>query len=149
MAVHFAGLGRENYVGSQSCKSFPSDSLAFFLTQVSQLPAGVPALATFVHNLGLKFGVYSDGCVANLRFLRSLPIDSSSGVFACDFVGGTAHFVGSLGHETSDAATFASWGADYLKYDNCYAVNSTDFVDFNPPISVKFLFLEKNSAYVI
>ncbi|KAJ6504711.1 glycoside hydrolase family 27 protein [Mycena vitilis] len=72
----------------------------------------------FVHNLGLKFGVYSDG-----------------GVFACDFVGGTAHYVGSLGHETSDAATFASWGADYLKYDNCYAVNSTDFVDDNPPIS--------------
>jgi hypothetical protein len=25
------------------------------------LPAGVPALATFVHNLGLNFGVYSDG----------------------------------------------------------------------------------------
>ncbi|KAJ7617461.1 glycoside hydrolase family 27 protein [Mycena polygramma] len=82
------------------------------------LPAGVPALGSFVHNLGLKFGVYSDG-----------------GVFACDFVGGTAHYVGSLGHETSDAATFASWGADYLKYDNCYAVNSTDFVDDNPPIS--------------
>ncbi|KAJ7015959.1 glycoside hydrolase family 27 protein [Mycena alexandri] len=89
-----------------------------FTRKTTSLPAGVPALATFVHNLGLKFGVYSDG-----------------GVFACDFVGGTAHYVGSLGHETSDAATFASWGADYLKYDNCYAVNSTDFVDFNPPIA--------------
>ncbi|KAJ7250019.1 glycoside hydrolase [Mycena haematopus] len=89
---------------------------------LSQLPAGVPALGTFVHNLGLKFGVYSDG-----------------GVFACDFVGGTAHYVGSLGHETADAATFASWGADYLKYDNCYAVNSTDFVDDNPPISTHYV----------
>ncbi|KAJ7274098.1 glycoside hydrolase family 27 protein [Mycena rebaudengoi] len=78
------------------------------------------ALGTFVHNLGLKFGVYSDG-----------------GVFACDFVGGTAHYLGSLGHETSDAASFASFGADYLKYDNCYAVNSTDFVDFNPPIAIE------------
>ncbi|KAJ7464702.1 glycoside hydrolase family 27 protein [Mycena galericulata] len=84
------------------------------------LPSGVSALGTFVHNLGLKFGVYSDG-----------------GVFACDFVGGTAHYIGSLGHETSDADTFASWGADYLKYDNCYAVNSTDFVDDNPPISIE------------
>ncbi|KAJ6508283.1 glycoside hydrolase family 27 protein [Mycena sanguinolenta] len=84
------------------------------------LPDGVPALATFVHNLGLKFGVYSDG-----------------GFFACDFVGGTAHFIGSLNHETADAATFASWGADYLKYDNCYAVNTTDFVDDNPPISIE------------
>ncbi|KAJ7643715.1 glycoside hydrolase family 27 protein [Roridomyces roridus] len=84
------------------------------------LPSGVPALGTFVHNLGLKFGVYSDG-----------------GVFACDFVGGTAHYVGSLGHETADAQTFATWGADYLKYDNCYAVNSTDFVDDNPPIQLE------------
>jgi alpha-galactosidase len=24
-------------------------------------------------------------------------------------------------HETSDAALFASWGVDYLKYDNCFA----------------------------
>jgi alpha-galactosidase len=27
--------------------------------------------------------------------------------------------VGSLGHETSDAQIFASWGVDYLKYDKC------------------------------
>ncbi|OAY72720.1 Alpha-galactosidase [Ananas comosus] len=26
---------------------------------------------------------------------------------------------GSLGHEDQDAKTFASWGVDYLKYDNC------------------------------
>ena len=29
--------------------------------------------------------------------------------------------VGSLGHETTDAQTFASWGIDYLKYDKCTA----------------------------
>ncbi|CAK5267849.1 unnamed protein product [Mycena citricolor] len=86
----------------------------------SIIPDGVPNLASFVHGLGLKFGVYSDG-----------------GVFACDFVGGKAHYVGSLGHEAADAATFANWGADYLKYDNCYAVNSTDFVDDTPPISIE------------
>ena len=27
---------------------------------------------------------------------------------------------GSLGHEEVDARTYASWGVDYLKYDNCY-----------------------------
>ncbi|GJP71915.1 hypothetical protein CLOP_g2704 [Closterium sp. NIES-67] len=27
---------------------------------------------------------------------------------------------GSLGHEAIDAHTFAEWGVDYLKYDNCY-----------------------------
>lgn len=39
----------------------------------------------------------------------------NSGVFACDFVGGTAHYIGSLDHESSDAESFATWGADYLK----------------------------------
>jgi alpha-galactosidase len=29
--------------------------------------------------------------------------------------------LGSLGHERQDAHLFASWGVDYLKYDNCYA----------------------------
>lgn len=27
---------------------------------------------------------------------------------------------GSLDHEIEDAQAFASWGVDYLKYDNCY-----------------------------
>lgn len=27
---------------------------------------------------------------------------------------------GSLDYETEDASAFASWGVDYLKYDNCY-----------------------------
>ncbi|KDR82964.1 hypothetical protein GALMADRAFT_134486 [Galerina marginata CBS 339.88] len=87
-----------------------------FTWDTTTIPSGIPALSTFVHGLGLKFGMYSDG-----------------GVFACDFVGGTAHYLGSLGHEASDAATFASWGADLLKYDNCYA----DFVNSNPPIQLE------------
>ncbi|GLB38649.1 putative alpha galactosidase A [Lyophyllum shimeji] len=91
-----------------------------FTWDTSTIPGGIPALSTYIHNLGLKFGVYSD-----------------AGYFACDFVGGTAKYLGSLGYETSDANTFASWGADYLKYDNCYAVSQTDFVDFNPPIQIK------------
>ena len=28
---------------------------------------------------------------------------------------------GSRGYEVVDAATWAEWGVDYLKYDNCYA----------------------------
>jgi alpha-galactosidase len=54
------------------------------------------ALAAYVHSLGLKIGIYS-----------------SPGPRTC---GGN---VGSLGHEAQDAATFASWGMDYLKYDWC------------------------------
>ena len=53
-------------------------------------------LATYIHGLGLKVGIYT-----------------SPGSKTC---GGN---VGSLGHEVQDAATFASWGMDYLKYDWC------------------------------
>jgi alpha-galactosidase len=56
------------------------------------------ALAAYVHARGLKLGIYAD-----------------AGVLTC---GG---FPGSLGHERQDARLFASWGIDYLKYDNCFA----------------------------
>jgi alpha-galactosidase len=55
------------------------------------------AVADRLHALGLGFGMYSD-----------------AGKYTC---GG---YSGSLGYETVDANTFASWGVDYLKYDNCY-----------------------------
>ncbi|KAF5377813.1 hypothetical protein D9615_006674 [Tricholomella constricta] len=55
-------------------------------------------------------------------------------------------YLGSLGHETSDANSFAAWGADYLKYDNCYAVSPTDFVNFNPPIEIKPHFVTMRDA---
>jgi alpha-galactosidase len=54
------------------------------------------ALATYVHSLGLKLGIYS-----------------SPGPKTC---GG---FEGSYDHEQQDANTYARWGVDYLKYDLC------------------------------
>ena len=53
-------------------------------------------LADYVHNLGLKIGLYS-----------------SPGPWTC---GGCA---GSWQHEQQDAQTYAAWGFDYLKYDWC------------------------------
>src|ERR1700722_1961010 len=53
-------------------------------------------LAEYVHSLGLKFGIYSD---AGLTTCAGRP--------------------GSLAHEVIDALTYAAWGVDYLKYDNC------------------------------
>jgi len=54
------------------------------------------ALADYVHSKGLKFGIYS-----------------SPGPKTC------AGFEGSFGHEEQDAAMFAEWGIDWLKYDLC------------------------------
>ena len=54
------------------------------------------ALADYVHAKGLKLGIYS-----------------SPGARTC------AGYEGSYGHEDQDAQTYADWGIDYLKYDNC------------------------------
>ncbi|KAI0690524.1 glycoside hydrolase superfamily [Cytidiella melzeri] len=62
----------------------------------TKFPNGISGVATKVHALGLKFGIYSD-----------------AGTTTC------AGFPGSLGNEATDAATFSEWGVDYLKYDNC------------------------------
>lgn len=53
-------------------------------------------LADYVHNLGLKIGIYS-----------------SPGPWTC---GGCA---GSFSYEKQDAVSYAKWGFDYLKYDWC------------------------------
>jgi alpha-galactosidase len=60
-------------------------------------PDGIKFLADYVHKRGLKFGIYS-----------------SAGSYTC-----AKAQPGSLGNELIDARTFAAWGVDYLKYDNC------------------------------
>jgi alpha-galactosidase len=59
-------------------------------------PDGIGSVARYVHALDLKLGIYED-----------------AGTKTC------AGYPGSYGHEAQDAATFASWGVDYLKYDWC------------------------------
>ncbi|VDC05255.1 unnamed protein product [Peniophora sp. CBMAI 1063] len=112
--------------GWQGTKRASNGSITWSTTT---LPSGVPSLAGYVHGLGMKFGVYSD-----------------SGYFACDCNNGNAGYIGSLGFETQDANAFASWGADYLKYDNCFAVSKTDFVDYNPSFSLTTHFATMRDA---
>jgi alpha-galactosidase len=54
------------------------------------------ALADYVHSKGLRIGIYS-----------------SPGPKTC------AYYDGSFAHVQQDAATYAAWGIDYLKYDLC------------------------------
>ena len=67
------------------------------LANTTKFPSGIPGLSSQIHDLGLKWGMYS-----------------SAGKYTC------AQYEGSLGHERQDAQTFADWGVDYLKYDNCF-----------------------------
>ncbi len=59
--------------------------------------SGMKALADYVHSKGLKLGIY--GCRGTMTYM-GIPQS------------------GSHGYEQKDANTFASWGIDYLKYDN-------------------------------
>ena len=63
----------------------------------AKFPHGIKAVADYIHSKGLKFGMYS-----------------CAGTLTC---GG---YPGSFEHEFTDAATFAVWGVDFLKYDYCY-----------------------------
>jgi alpha-galactosidase len=61
-----------------------------------RFPSGIKALADYVHGKGLKFGIYSD---AGTKTCAGRP--------------------GSRGYEYQDAAQYAAWGVDYLKFDWC------------------------------
>ena len=77
-------------------------------TDASLFPAGMKALCNYVHNKGLKLGIYTDAwnatCANNIR--------------------------GMYGREDQDADTFVAWGIDYVKVDNCYRT----FQDNDPNI---------------
>ncbi|KAL3471644.1 glycoside hydrolase superfamily [Aspergillus californicus] len=68
----------------------------YLQANITSFPQGIKELADEVHAEGLKLGLYGD-----------------SGYYTC------AWRPGSWGYEERDAQSFASWGVDYLKYDNC------------------------------
>ena len=67
-------------------------------------PSGLPTFIETLHDRNLKFGIYG----------------AASGV-TC------GEGPGQLYHELKDAETYASWGVDFLKSDNCasYAIDSS------------------------
>src|ERR1700680_2250848 len=84
------------YVVIDDCWQVEGDKSGNIVADAKRFPAGIKALADYVHSLGLKFGIYSD-----------------AGSMTC------AKRPGSLGHEYQDAMKYAVWDVDYLKYDWC------------------------------
>lgn len=68
-----------------------------------KFPNGMKAVADYIHEKGLKFGMYS--CV---------------GTNTC------AGYPGSFEHEMQDAKQLAEWGVDFLKYDFCFKPRNID-----------------------
>ena len=91
------GLDKHSYkyINIDDCWATTRDSDGNIVPDPKTFP-NMTALAEYIHNNGLLFGVYSD---AGTKTCAGRP--------------------GSLGHETSDANSYAKWGVDYLKYDNC------------------------------
>jgi alpha-galactosidase len=63
----------------------------------STFPYRIKAPVDYVHTKGLKLGIYFDARISTCQGRPRL-----------------------LFHENNDAEQFASWGVDYLKYDNCF-----------------------------
>jgi alpha-galactosidase len=82
----------------------------------TRFPSGMKALGDYIHSKGLKFGIYGDRGTETCYFRDNMKeLDTKSG---------------SNGREMQDAKTFASWGVDYLKYDNYLANSATMQKDY-------------------
>jgi len=91
-----------NYVNIDDC--WPEHARTEDGTLVAdkkRFPNGIKELADYVHDKGLKLGIYTD-----------------FGTLTC---GG---YPGSIFHMQKDANTFADWGIDMLKVDGCYSCNN-------------------------
>ena len=94
-----SGLAAAGYIyvnlddGWMAAKRTSSGALTW---NSARFPHGIPWLAAQVHSLGLKFGIYE---AIGSRTCQNYP--------------------GSYGHYRQDAKTFAQWGVDFAKIDNC------------------------------
>ncbi|KAF6163162.1 hypothetical protein GIB67_025026 [Kingdonia uniflora] len=99
VSTGLAALGYKYVNIADDCwAEYNRDRNGNLVAKASSFPSGIKTLADYVHSKGLKLGVYSDAGYTTCS--KTMP--------------------GSLGHEVQDARTFAAWGVDYLKYDNCY-----------------------------
>ena len=84
------------YVNLDDCWHGERDEHGMIQPDPQRFPSGMKALGGYLHERGLKFGIYSD---AGAKTCAGRP--------------------GSQGHEFQDARQYASWGVDYVKYDWC------------------------------
>lgn len=85
------------YVDLDECWSLPERGPSGELqVDPARFPSGIAALAAYVHERGLKFGIYG-----------------SAGTLTC------RQRPGSHGHFAADFEQFAAWGVDLVKLDYC------------------------------
>jgi alpha-galactosidase len=89
-----------DYLVIDDCWSVKSgrNGNGYLVPDPEKFPNGMKPLVDYVHSRGLKVGIYSDAADRTC-----------------------AGYPGSYGFEAQDAAMWASWGMDFLKYDYCNA----------------------------
>lgn len=93
-----AGLNAQGYeyvIIDDGCLAANRNN-GYLQPQTNKFPNGFAVVGDYLHNAGLKFGMYN-----------------AAGTKTC------ANLAGSYNFEYRDAQTFADWGVDYLKYDFC------------------------------
>lgn len=98
----------------------PADGIA--APDSVRFPNGMKAVGDYLHDKGFKFGIYS-----------------TAAEITCD-----SKF-GSYGHETADAAKYAEWGVDFLKYDYCF-VPRLGIGSDKDPATAFYLYKRMNDA---
>lgn len=93
----YRDVGYEYIVMDDCWSKRQRDEKGNLVADPEKFPSGIKALADYIHEKGLKFGMYS-----------------CAGTHTC------AGYPGSFEHEFQDARQFAAWDVDYLKYDYCY-----------------------------
>jgi alpha-galactosidase len=86
------------YVNIDDCWQVGRAAGGAIVADPDRFPSGIKALADYVHNKGLKLGVYTD-----------------AGRLTCE------KRPGSYEHEAQDIQTYAAWGVDYVKIDWCHS----------------------------
>ena len=81
-----------------------------------KFPGGFKSLSDYIHEKGLKFGMYND--------------------IGTNLCAGAA--VGTCGFEKTDARSYLDWGVDFLKIDNCYYL--WDNATFSNPENARYVF---------
>ena len=111
-----------------------------WVVDTTKFPDGMKALADYVHNDGLKFGLYVTPGIAQNAVTQNTPIagtshhaadiavtSTSEKNYNCKHMYGIDYSkAGAQEFVNSWAAQFASWGVDYLKIDG---VGSSDIPD--------------------
>lgn len=108
-------LGYEYMVLDDGC--YKSTRVNGKLANNEKFPSGFKALSDYMHERGLKFGMYND-----------------IGTNLC-----AGAEVGTCGYEDVDAQTYIDWGVDFLKVDNCYYL--WDNATFSDKTNAKYTYV--------